>query len=113
MTRSRHTPRVDILYTFAAMSLLFCLLSPLCAAAPAIDRFNVDAAVGGVVRRDLREIGKAALQYVALPNAFRLRGNARVENREKHKIYRFSVDMTFRAGPRRLEVLEDKSVFEG
>src|SRR5258708_5108503 len=73
------------------------------------DRFQVDAAVGGVVRRDLRQIGKAALQYVPLPGAFRMRGNAYVENHQKRKVYRFQVDMTFRTAGRKLEVVEDRS----
>ena len=78
---------------------------------PHTDHFRVDAAVGGVVRRDLREIGKAVIQYVDLPGAFRMRGAAQVEHREKKKTYRFQLDMTFRAQGRRLEVVDNKSRF--
>lgn len=81
------------------------------AAAPHTDRFRVDASVAGVIRRDLREIGKALFQYVELPNAFRIRGAAQVEHREKKKVYRFQLDMTFRLEGRRLTVLAESNRF--
>jgi hypothetical protein len=84
------------------------------AAPPLTDRFIVDASVGGVVRRDLREIGKAALQYVPLDaQRFRMRGAAEVVHREKRKLYKFQLDMSFQLAGRRLAVTENKSVFAG
>lgn len=81
---------------------------------PVTDKFLVDASVGGVVRRDLREIGKAALQYVPLDaQRFRMRGAAEVVHREKKKLYKFQVDMSFQLAGRRLAVLDNKSVFAG
>lgn len=72
------------------------------------DRYRVDAAVGGVVRRDLREIGAAQLSY---SEPFRVRGAAQVEHREKKKVYRFNLDMAFKLEGRRLRVLDNKSRF--
>ena len=82
-------------------------------APPHTDRFDVSASVGGVERSNLRDIGKATLQYVELPKAFRMRGVAQVEHREKHNVYRFQLDMTFRLEGRRLEVVENRNRFPG
>lgn len=74
----------------------------------------VDASVGGVVRRDLRELGKAALQYLPLEaGRFRLRGAADVEHREKKKRYRFQLDMTVQVAGHHLTVLENRNRFDG
>jgi hypothetical protein len=98
----------------AVLTLLaFVTIPSYGASAAPVDHFLVDAAVGGVVRRDLRDIGKAALQYVPLKDAFRLRGSAQVRNPDKKKDYRFQLDMTFRTSGRKLEVVEDRSTFAG
>jgi hypothetical protein len=82
--------------------------------APVTDRFHVDAAVAGVVRRDLRDIGKAALQYVPLGDKrFRLKGAADVVHSRKRKHYRFQLDMTVELAGHRLRVAENLSRFDG
>lgn len=89
-----------------ALYLAVSLGAPAAPTSP--DRYRVDAAVGGVARRDLREIGHAQLQY---SEPFRVQGSAQVEHREKKKHYRFALDMRFALQGRRLEVLENKSRF--
>jgi hypothetical protein len=76
------------------------------------ERYRVSASVGGVARGNLRDIGRAVVRHVSLPGGrFRVTGGAQVENRDRRKLYRFSVDMTFGAQGRRLTVVESRNRF--
>lgn len=104
-----------VMRTFGVWLAALVMVEPAMAeVTPVTDRFHVDAAVAGVVRRDLRDIGKAALQYVPLgEKRFRLKGAADVEHREKKKRYRFQLDMTVELAGHRLHVAENLNRFDG
>lgn len=80
--------------------------TPPAAPRPQTERFLVNAAVSGVVRSNLKDLGRASVQCLELPNhKFRVRAGGSVSNPEKKKAYKFAVDMTFSLAGRRFSIV--------
>jgi hypothetical protein len=82
------------------------------ARAPEIERFVVEAAVGGVVRSNLRDLGRAIVEHSPPgERPMRIRARAQVRDPEKNKLYRFAIDMAYGLALRRLTVIESRNRF--